>query len=554
MKAAAALVAAWLAAIAVVAFLVADARDTAIERGGRAAAAMAQIMEEQTARTFQAVGVSLAAVADTWELTRPPRNDPKFQAHLAQHLAEIPYARALFIVGRDGSIIHDTDYPETPAGSLADREYFRLHRDNPRVRRSVSAPMLSRTPGAGWFVSVSERIGSGERFEGIVVAAVHPEYFQGLYARMAQGRDEALTLFHRDGLLLARFPRSGEQEVGKPFRHLPLFSYLEQGPAAGGYRVDGHMVPGRRIVAYRSVPGLPFVVHASLGEDAVLSEWRRSALGAAVAMGALTLLLAGMLVREARTRRRRALQRAQRAQAEKLEAMGQLTGGIAHDFANLLSVVSMNVEMIAGHPGDAARNAQAAAAAARTVARAKTLIARLLAFARRQPLELRSADLNALVTESHLLVAQAAGPGIELVLHLAPALPLARTDASQFEMALLNLVVNARDAMGKRGRIVLRSFADERSGAPCLDVEDDGPGMDAETRRRAMEPFFTTKEDGTGLGLPQVHGFMHQAGGSVEIEPAPQRGTRVRLVFAPAAATPTGEGRPHKGPARKSSA
>ena len=180
MKAAAALVAAWLAAIAVVAFLVADARDTAIERGGRAAAAMAQIMEEQTARTFQAVGVSLAAVADTWELTRPPRNDPKFQAHLAQHLAEIPYARALFIVGRDGSIIHDTDYPETPAGSLADREYFRLHRDNPRVRRSVSAPMLSRTPGAGWFVSVSERIGSGERFEGIVVAAVHPEQRDGL--------------------------------------------------------------------------------------------------------------------------------------------------------------------------------------------------------------------------------------------------------------------------------------------------------------------------------------------------------------------------------------
>jgi hypothetical protein len=178
--------------------------------------------------------------------------------------------------------------------------------------------------------------------------------------------------------------------------------------------------------------------------------------------------------------------------------MGQLTGGIAHDFANLLTVVSMNLEMIARHPGDAARNAQAAAGAARTVARAKTLIARLLAFAKQQPLELKAVDLNALVAEAHPLVAQAAGPGIELVLQLAPALPLARTDESQFEMALLNLVVNARDAMGKRGRIVLRTFADARSGAPCLDVDDDGPGMDAQTRRRAMEPLFTTKTTAPG--------------------------------------------------------
>jgi signal transduction histidine kinase len=531
LKAAAALVVAWLAAIALVALLVADARDSAIERGERSAAAMAQVMEEQTARTFQAVGVSLAAVGDTWELARPPKNDPKFQAHLAQRLAETPYARALFIIGPDGFIVHDTDYPKTPAVSLADRGYFRMHRDNPGLERWISTPMISRTPGAGWFVSVTERIGSGEKFEGIVVAAVNPAYFQGLYARMAQGRDEALALFHRDGLLLAHFPRTA-QDVGKPLLHLALFSHLQNAPA-GGYRVDGGLLPGKRIVNYRSVPGLPFVVHASLGEDAVLSEWRRSALGAAVAMGALTLLLAGVFVREARSRRRRALQRAQRAQAEKLEAMGQLTGGIAHDFNNLLAVVAMNVDMIGRHPGDAEANAQAVATAARSIARARTLISRLLAFAKQQPLEIKAADLNTLVTEAHPLVAQAAGPGIELVLELAPALPLVRTDESQFEMALLNLVMNARDAMAGRGRLVLRSYADSHSGVTCLDVQDDGPGMSEKTRRHAMEPFFTTKgEHGTGLGLAQVYGFMRQTGGSVEIEAAPGRGTRVRLSFA----------------------
>jgi signal transduction histidine kinase len=100
-------------------------------------------------------------------------------------------------------------------------------------------------------------------------------------------------------------------------------------------------------------------------------------------------------------------------------------------------------------------------------------------------------------------------------------------------MALLNLVMNARDAMAGRGRLVLRSYADSHSGVTCLDVQDDGPGMSEKTRRHAMEPFFTTKgEHGTGLGLAQVYGFMRQTGGSVEIEAAPGRGTRVRLSFA----------------------
>lgn len=537
MKTALALFLAWFAAIAVVTVLVVDARQDALARGEREAAAMAQIMEEHTVRTFQAVGVSLAAIADTWQLTQPRPNDPAFRRLLRQRLEDLPYARALFVIGPDGFIIHDTDYPDTPRVSLADRDYFRAHRDDPGLQRFVSEPMLSRTPGAGWFLSVTERLGDGERFVGIVVAAMRPTYFQALYEKLAQGQDEALLLFHRGGRLIARSPPA-EEQVGQSFLHLPLFQRLPQSPA-GVYEVEGVVTPGERIVAYGSVPGLPLVVHASVSERAILAEWRQSALGAAVAMGALTLLLAGVSVREARARRRRAAARAQRIQAEKLEALGRLTGGIAHDFGNLLHVVGMNLEMIAQDPGNAAATERAAVIAGRAVTRGKTLIARLLAFARRQPLEIEAADLNALVTEAHPLVAQAAGSGIELVLHLAPALPLVRTDASQFEMALLNLVVNARDAMQGKGRIVLRTAADAASGAPCLEVEDSGPGMSEATRRRALEPFFTTKGDaGTGLGLSQVYGFMQQAGGSVEIASAPGHGARVRLCFAPAAVTP----------------
>ena len=531
MKTALALFLAWVAAIAVVAALVVDARRGAIARGERAALAAAHVMEENTARTFQAVSVTLSALADTWQLTRPPRNDPAFQSLLQQRLEDLPYVRALFIVGPDGFIVHDTDYPKTPAVSLADRDYFRAHLDDPSLQRYISEPMLSRSPAVGWFVSVTERLGDRERFEGVLVAAMRPAYFEALYERIAQDRGEALVLFHRDRRLIARFPAVDEQ-LGRTFADLPLFEHVARS-ASGVYRVDGHIVPGRRIIAYSAVPGLPFVVHASVSEDAVLAEWRRSALGAAVAMVALTLLLGGVAVRETRTARRRAAQRARRAQAEKLEALGQLTGGIAHDFGNLLQIVSLNLDMIARDAEDAAASRRAAGVARRAVAQGKTLIARLLTFARQQPLELRPADLNALIAEAHPLVAQAAGSGIELFLQLAPALPLVRTDVSQVEMALLNLVVNARDAMRGKGRIVLRTFAEEAGGAPCLEVEDDGPGMSEATRQRAMDPFFTTKgEAGTGLGLPQVYGFMQFAGGSVEIDSSPGRGTRVRLRFA----------------------
>ena len=164
--------------------------------------------------------------------------------------------------------------------------------------------------------------------------------------------------------------------------------------------------------------------------------------------------------------------------------------------------------------------------------RAAKLTQHLLAFARRQPLELRAVDLNSLVTEAHVLVAQAVASQIEIVLQLAPDLAPVMTDASQFEMALLNLVVNARDAMAGRGRIVLRTYADPHTGQPCLAVEDEGPGMSEETRRRALEPFFTTKPSGTGLGLAQVYGFMQQIGGDLEIDSAPGKGTRVHLHFA----------------------
>ena len=527
-----ALVAGWLAAMAVVVVLVVYGRATTLERGMRDTAALAEVMEQYTARTFQSAILVARGVADGWSFGRPRKHDPGFQDVLRSRLADLPQASALFIVGADGNVIHDTNYPRTPDTSFADRPYFQAYRDDENLRTGIFGPIPSRSPSVDWFVAATARLGPTGQFRGVVGAVVERSSFELLYAKMAYDGSDVIALFHRDGTLIARHPAAGS-DVGRDFSYLPIFGRLSAGDGVS-YRGPGQMGPGHRIVSYRIVEGLPLVVYISRDEQAVLAEWRRSAIGAAVAMGALTLLLAGVLLRELRRRRRRERERAQRAQAEKMEALGQLTGGIAHDFGNLLGVISNSLHLLAMNDPKGAQ--QAAEMARRAVNRGREMVDRLLAFARRQPLEIEPADLNSLVTQAHPLLAQAAGSRLELVLQLAPGLPPVLTDESQFEMAVLNLVVNARDALGGRGRgrIVLHTHA-HPGGEACLSVEDEGPGMPEEVRRRAAEPFFSTKgEAGTGLGLAQVYGFMQQIGGALEIDSAPGKGTRVHLRFATA--------------------
>jgi PAS domain S-box-containing protein len=232
-------------------------------------------------------------------------------------------------------------------------------------------------------------------------------------------------------------------------------------------------------------------------------------------------------------------------QAQKLETIGQLTGGVAHDFNNLLTAVLGSLSLITQMTTDT-RVKRLAETAARAADRGAKLTSQLLAFARRQTLRPQASDLNQLITAFDALLRRAVGETVSVETNLAPELWVAAVDQAQFQSALLNLVVNARDAMPGGGALVIetKNVVLDESGAAALteiepgpyviaSVRDSGSGMTDEVKRRAIEPFYTTKDidKGTGLGLSQVYGFARQSNGQLEIESEPGKGTTVRIYL-----------------------
>jgi PAS domain S-box-containing protein len=253
-----------------------------------------------------------------------------------------------------------------------------------------------------------------------------------------------------------------------------------------------------------------------------------------------------------RVRAQRELTAAQEAlrQSQKMEAMGQLTGGVAHDFNNLLTPILGTLDMLQRKHFGGEREQRLLSGALQSAERARTLVQRLLAFARRQPLQAVPVDIAGLIRDMGDLVASTTGPQIEVKVRAPDGLPAAKADPNQLEMALLNLSVNARDAMPDGGtlRISARAAVVDagRGGslAPgryvCLSVADTGAGMDERTLTRAVEPFFSTKGigKGTGLGLSMVHGLASQLGGALTIQSRLGLGTNIELWLPQSEAAP----------------
>ena len=230
-------------------------------------------------------------------------------------------------------------------------------------------------------------------------------------------------------------------------------------------------------------------------------------------------------------------------QAQKMEAVGQLTGGIAHDFNNLLTVIDGNLELLTDPGLDEAKRRYFTDNARRGAERARLLTQQLLAFARLQPLETKIDDVNRLITRFEPIMRRALPEFIELRLDPAARPAAAAVDISQFEAALLNLTVNARDAMPNGGRLVVRTerrrvaIGNDEPECVVVSVIDDGEGIDPRNLDKIFDPFFTTKPvgKGSGLGLSQLHGFVAQLGGRVVVDSTVGMGTTISMCL-PAAA------------------
>ncbi|MEO8715124.1 MAG: ATP-binding protein [Acetobacteraceae bacterium] len=472
--------------------------------------------------------------------------------------AEFPQIANIAIIGPEGDVLATAHaFPLEPM-NIADRSYFQeIRAGSPRSIVSVQA---GRLVGVGVFALAIRRPDAAGRFDGLVVVSVPSSYFHAFYGRLfEEDRSYSAGVFREDGASLARYPEIDPNYLMPKPGDL-MMGAIARDPAGGVVWGRSRIDRRWRVIAYRHLDRYPVYVSDGRTWNSVVAAWLSLmathlifGLPATLALFSLTLLglrvarreraAADALQREAD--RREAAEAALR-QAQKMEAVGQLTGGIAHDFNNLLTVIGSNLELLLRRaPPDSESLLRHARGAMEGVRRAAALTHRLLAFSRQQPLTPAIVDLGQLVADMSDLLRRTLGERVTVETVLAAGLWPVRVDANQIENALLNLAVNARDAMPDGGRLTIETANAELDDAQTaraevppgryvvLAVSDTGIGMAPEVAARVFDPFFTTKPvgEGTGLGLSMVYGFVKQSGGHVTIRSVPEKGTTVRLYL-----------------------
>jgi signal transduction histidine kinase/ActR/RegA family two-component response regulator len=446
---------------------------------------------------------------------------------------------------------------------LSDRDYFQAQKEHD-AGVYVSRPYVGRLTGVPNF-AVSRRRSTADRsFDGTIHVAVSIDYFQQFWASVASDRIQAIALVRDDGTVLARYPAHPAGDARPDGALLPPLPQLPAGEFTAVSLLDGV----ERLHAYRRISRYPVAIVVGTDLRAIVQTWRSDlALFALFWLAATLVMLGAVLVTRRRFRLERAAvarwqetaqhleteMRAHQAteaklrQAQKMEAVGQISGGVAHDFNNLLQALTFNLHLIEQRARDPAvrpflQGAQQA------VARAARLTQQLMAFSRRQHLDPRPTDIRRLVSQMADLLQHTIGGTVAIRLEPEAQTWPALVDANQLELALLNLAINARDAMPTGGVLAIRTRnLAVAAGAPATEltpgdyvaivVEDTGTGMAPEVLARVTEPFFTTKEvgKGSGLGLSMVLGFAAQSGGSLRIDSHLGHGTTIEIVVPRAA-------------------
>ncbi len=435
--------------------------------------------------------------------------------------------------------------------NAADRDYFHWHRA--RLGPLYFSEVLTGKLSGDKFIHMSlPRLAPDGRFGGVVAVDTDPAYFADFHATLAaEEPGVAISLFRQDGVVYSRWPPL----PNAPVRIAPtseVLGQIERGETAGALRSVSSLDGQERIVLFRKLGDYPVYIGVGRKVGAVKHDLMDE-LGLLVAVTGVPVLGLVMAAWLAMRRTRDALAAAARLQQEsegrrqaeealfqsqKMEALGRLTGGVAHDFNNALMVISGNLHLL--RHAAANQPSRQLDAIGRAVDSATRLTRQLLAFSRHQALTLETVLLQRRLPALRDMIEPTLGKTIEFKLEVARDTAPIDVDVAELELALINLAVNARDAMPEGGRFMLRASnapaPAEGATAPAsvvIDAIDTGQGMDPGVAARAFDPFFTTKPPGkgTGLGLSQVYALCRHAGGNVTLISAPGRGTVVRMHF-----------------------
>ena len=516
-------------------------------------------MHEEAGEAFAAYAAVLVRTdAEIRGLDRPQiEGNRRLDLFLAD-LATLPQIGAVSIIDATGRVLASGRVSPAPPVNPAGRDYFLAQKPRDAglfVGLPHPAP-LDHTPE---FDVSRRRTAPDGGFDGIISVSVKASRFSEFYGTLSDEKGFAAMLMRGDGSVLARYPASPAVTRYPPQR--ALLQAIAAAPERGVLQAPSPGGGESRIYGYRHIAGYPVYVVFDIPVAGVFAAWRANLLGyfvfaipATVALFLMTLFAGRQLVRQqiaswrwrstaGRLRReadRRAQAEAELRQAQKMEALGQLTGGVAHDFNNLLTVLQGNLEILDTQVTDAAARAKIGQAL-KTIERGERLTGQLLAFARRQALVIRSLDLNAELRGMSELLARTVGGRVAVETEFAPDLWPAEADSNQLELAVINLAINARDAMPEGGRLRIRTDNRPRRAGNgpdaadfvALEISDTGTGMPPEVLAHAFEPFFTTKEPGrgTGLGLSMVYDFAQRTGGSATIDSEAGRGTRVTVLL-----------------------
>ena len=484
------------------------------------------VAHEHALKVFETIDRSLSEIG---EVVRG-MSDEAIRSHeetlhrrLMQLSDSLPQLKSAWIFDAQGRPLANSIVSPVPQMDFSDRDYFNAHVDQ-NIGTFIGAPLSPRQPyqGAPFFGMSRRRDSEVGRFIGIIQASVLPEYFETFYARIGRAPGSFFAIGRTDGVVLAHFPPLGRDIRLDPAG--PLGRTIAASPQRGLLTLVWPADGIERRIGYERVAEYPIYVSAGLETSAIRARWIAT-MGQHLIFGvpatALLFLILALALRRTRYLYAEAARRRDAEEAlkhsQRLEALGQLTGGVAHDFNNLLTVIRASTDLLARPQLSEERRERYIKAISDSVNRAAKLTSQLLAFARRQTLKPEVFDVRKCVHGLREMMVTLMGAPIEIVMDLPREACLVNADIGQFETALINIAVNGRDAMRGRGRISfavrtvqnIPGHASHQAGPHgfvAVSVADTGVGIPEHQLDRIFEPFFTTKEvgQGTGLGLSQV--------------------------------------------------